>query len=278
MGSYYCLMTGLPDITLESGKSAVSLSAMKEELDEQLTKSDKKVVSYFFLENDCANLVTLLKDADAELKLVGNYSKQELAELIELANASESNDARYPVFMSDFVREYDAKKGSAGYFPEDIIKLKYYEYAQKCSNKMVADWAELNHNIANILTAMIAKNNGWDVADYVLGDNNVSEMILANTTKDFNLSKEYDYIAELMSIVDCDDPVMKEKKIDAFKWIWLDEATFFDSFSVEAVYAYLVKVSMLERWEKLDVEQGKETFTAIIEGLRGEARVPAEFL
>jgi hypothetical protein len=35
---------------------------------------------------------------------------------------------------------------------------------------------------------------------------------------------------------------------------------------------------MQERWAKLDVEQGKETFQRIIDNLRGEARVPDEFL
>ena len=72
--------------------------------------------------------------------------------------------------------------------------------------------------------------------------------------------------------------VQKEKKIDAFKWSWLDERTFFDIFSIDAVFAYFCKLEMLERWEHLDVEEGKETFKQIIENLRGEAKVPEEFV
>jgi hypothetical protein len=34
---------------------------------------------------------------------------------------------------------------------------------------------------------------------------------------------------------------------------------------------------MQERWAKLDVEQGKETFQRIIDDLRSEAQVPEEF-
>jgi hypothetical protein len=81
-----------------------------------------------------------------------------------------------------------------------------------------------------------------------------------------------------MKIVDEQDPVRKEKMIDAFKWIWLDERTFFEPFSIEAVFAYLCKLQMQERWAKLDVEQGKETFQKIIDDLRSEAQVPEEFL
>ena len=70
----------------------------------------------------------------------------------------------------------------------------------------------------------------------------------------------------------------KQKMIDAFKWIWLDERTFFEPFSMETVFAYLCKLEMQQRWAKLDVEQGKETFQKIIDDLRSEARVPEEFV
>ena len=124
---------------------------------------------------------------------------------------------------------------------------------------------------------MIARKEGWNVADFIQGENDVTDMILNNNTKDFDLSLQYDYVKELMQIVDCDDPVLKEKKIDAFKWTWLDDQTFFDVFSIEAVFAYLCKMEMLDRWERLDPEKGRETFQQIIENLRSEARVPEEF-
>ena len=44
-----------------------------------------------------------------------------------------------------------------------------------------------------------------------------------------------------------------------------------------AVFAYLCKLEMQQRWAKLDVEQGKETFQKIIHDLRSEAEVPEEF-
>ncbi len=125
---------------------------------------------------------------------------------------------------------------------------------------------------------MIARKNGWNVADYLQGDTEVNEMIRTNSTKDFNLSTELDYVKDLMQIVDEEDPVQKERRIDAFKWVWLDEQTFFNPFSIEAVFAYLCKLEMIQRWEQLDPEQGRATFERIIDELRGEARVPAEFV
>ena len=136
----------------------------------------------------------------------------------------------------------------------------------------------LTLDINNILTAMIARKQGWNLTDFVKGTGEVQDMIRENKTKDFDLSLEYDFVKDLMKIVDEDDPVKKEKMIDALKWLWLDDQTFFEPFSIESVFAYLCKLEMQYRWAKLDVEQGKETFKQIIENLRGEARVPEEFV
>ena len=276
MANYYCLMAGLPDITLDSPMS-VSFPDIREEMEMTLSDKDKQLIFYFFLENDCKNLVRLLKNPDAEINPNCNYTMEQYRDMITSAREMNFNVHRYPAFMSEFARNYNYNKDVKGWYAEDAMQLAFYEYAMQCPNEMISQWYELCLNINNVLTAMIARKEGWNVADYIQGENDVTDMILNNNTKDFDLTLQYDYVKDLMQIVDCDDPVLKEKKIDAFKWTWLDEQTFFDVFSIEAVFAYLCKMEMLDRWERLDPEKGRETFKQIIENLRSEARVPEEF-
>ena len=278
MANYYCMIAGLPDIDLQDAKPGLSLEDMREQCEEVLTPKDKKLLFYFFLHFDCVNLVKLLKNPEASIDLWGNFSLEQLRDLITSATELNFNVHRYPAFMSIFAREYAFNKDKAGYFPEDEMMFQFLDYAIKtCPNRMMRRWFKLNLDITNILTAMLARSQGWSVGDFIKGEGEVQEMIRENKTKDFNLGLEFDYIPQLMKIVDEEDPVRKEKMIDAFKWVWLDERTFFEPFSMEAVFAYLCKLQMLERWAKLDVEQGKETFRRIIDGLRGEAKVPEEF-
>lgn len=279
MANYYCLMAGLPDIKLDDTALDVSIEDLREELDINATDADKKILFYFFLKNDCANVAKLLKNPEAEINPHGNYTMEQYVDLMTSAREMNFNVHRYPAFLSIFAREYQYKTGKEGYFGEDDVMRAFYEYAiETCPNKMVRQWFKLNYDITNVLTAMLARKYGWNVADYIQGENEITEMILNNNTKDFDLSTEYDYVADLMKIVDCEDPVEKEKRIDAMKWVWLDEQTFFEPFSIEAVFAYLCKLEMLDRWERLDVEKGQETFRQIIEDLRGEAKVPEEFV
>lgn len=270
-------MAGLPDISFDEIETDLTVNELKNELEDILSEKDKKLMFYFFLKYDCMNIVRLLKNPDAEINPNGNYSLEQYQDLLKSACEMNFNVHRYPVFMSVYVREFVYNKEKIGYFPEDAMSFEYYKYCMSCSNKMISDWFRFNFNLTNILTAMIARKNGWNVSDYILGNNEVSEMIRNNNTKDFNLITEYDYVVDLMKIVDCEDPVEKEKKIDAFKWLWLDERIAFNIFSIEAVFAYMCKLEMLERWNKLDIEIGCEAFKRIIDNLRSEVRVPEEF-
>ena len=279
MANYYCMIAGLPDIDLQDTKPGLTIEDMREQCDEVLTKPDRKLLFYFFLRFDCINLVRLLKDPEASIDQWGNFSLDQLRDLITSATELNFNVHRYPAFMSIFAREYAFNKDKAGYFPEDEMAFQFLDYAIKtCPNRMMRRWYKLNLDITNILTAMLARSQGWSIGDFIKGEGEVQDMIRENKTKDFNLGLEYDYIPQLMKIVDEQDPVRKEKMIDAFKWVWLDERTFFEPFSMEAVFAYLCKLQMQQRWAKLDPERGKETFQKIIDDLRGEAKVPDEFL
>ena len=270
-------MAGLPDLKLDDTKFEVSIPDLREELDGILSSLDKKVLFYFFLKNDCSNLVKLLKDPTAEVDDHGNYSLEQYTDLLTSAREMNFNVHRYPAFMSMFARDYSYNKDKAGFYAEDEMMYQYLRFAMKCPNKMIRQWYSMQLDINNILTAMIARQNGWKIAEFIQGSNEVTEMILTNKTKDFDLSNELDYVKELMKIVEEPDPVQKERRIDAFKWVWLDEKTFLEPFSIESVFAYLCKLEMLHRWEVLDPEKGKETFRRIIDDLRGEAKVPDEF-
>ena len=277
MGNYYCMMAGLPEINLSDTRPSISLQEVREQCEEALSKSDKQLLYCFYLLWDCKNIVRLLKDPNAELDLFGNFTMEQYQDLLTSARELNFNVHRYPAFMSEFVRNYSYNKDKVGFYAEDEMMYRYLQYAMKSPNKMIRQWYSLQLDINNILTAMIARQNGWSIADFIQGDNVVTEMILTNKTKDFDLSNEFDYVKELMKIVEEPDPVQKERRIDAFKWIWLDEKTFFEPFSIESVFAYLCKLEMLHRWEVLDPEKGKETFKLIIDELRGEAKVPDEF-
>lgn len=278
MANYYCFMAGLPTVKLTDAQPQQSLLQLKEELADVLEPQDARLMERYFMRFDCENLATLLADEAAEIDQRGNYDREALSLLIEEARQTDSAVKGFPAFMADFVRDYDAHAGQTNWFARDAALLAYYNYARECPNAMMADWYSLNFNILNILTALIARRQGWALENYVQGDGPVVEALLKQSTQaDFGLNGELDYMKDLMQAAETTDPVEKERQIDALRWNWLEDKTFFEPFDITALFAYVVRNEILERWALLDPEQGRERFTQIIENLRGEAKVPEEF-
>lgn len=283
MANYYCLLSGLPFLKPEGVAEGemVSSAWVRNLIEEEygVSDRDKKLISLIYLKGDCRNLLLLLENSSAELPHSGNWTKEELQEMV--ADALEDifqDDPRFPGFMAQFVREYVANRKEPNYFAEDRLMLRYWNYMQQEGTGFVKKWAELNINVSNILTAFICRQQQWDVERYIYGDNDVTESIRRNpTASDFGLTREVDYMPSLQKIVECTDPVEKERHIDALKWTWIEDETFLSNFDIDALFAYLLKVEMLERWQLLDPDFGRETFENIIEDLRSECQVPQEF-
>ena len=147
----------------------------------------------------------------------------------------------------------------------------------KCGNKFVSSWFEFNLTINNILIAFSARKYKWDVAQNVVGNTEVCEALRISGARDFGLSGEVDCLEQLMKNSEITELVEREKKLDSLRWNWMEEATFFDYFTVERIFAFLLQLEMIERWIALDKEKGNQLFRSIIDALKDEVQIPAEF-
>ena len=150
----------------------------------------------------------------------------------------------------------------------DRLAALYYAYAMKNANKFVSDWFCLNLNINNMLTAITCRKHGFDKAGYIVGDNEVAQALRTSNARDFGLGDTVDYLPDLWRIAEETDLMVREKKVDLLKWEWLEEHTFFKPFDIESVFAYLLKLEMIERWVMLDKVTGEKTFREIVGAMK----------
>ena len=76
-GSYYFLVAGLPDISLDEGKNIPSFCDFMAETEEQVSSDDQKLLKLIRLPFDNVNLVAVLEDS-GEFDPRGNFSREEL--------------------------------------------------------------------------------------------------------------------------------------------------------------------------------------------------------
>lgn len=275
---YYYLVAGLPELTLEDSKLSYTVADFKTELYPDLSDEDKKLIDLFYLKFDNANVLKLLKDKDAAIDPRGIYSAEELTEFISLLkDGDEVADAVFPSYLSTFISEYFNTPAEDEFLHEDRLAAFYYDYAMKCRNKFVSSWFEFNLTMNNILVALTARKFKMDIAPLIVGDTEVCEALRTSGARDFGLTGEVDFLDQLVKISETEELVEREKKIDQLRWNWMEEATFFNYFTIERLFVFLLQLEMIERWISLDKEKGNQLFRSIIATLKDEVQIPAEF-
>ena len=276
--NYYCYIAGLPDIQIDNAKSIPAQEEILEELKPILSKGDMALLDLLRLKYDNDNLLKFLANRDAELNPLGKLTSQDWAELIELIdNSDERNpvrDARLLKYVLEFYTTIRNEQSEEKIdFAEDFLAALYYKYGMQCKNKFVADWFEFNLNINNILTALTCRKYGWDIKSAIVGDNIVAETIRNSVSaRDFNLKAEIDYFDALVSISETANLLDREHRIDALKWNWLEENTFFSSFSIEKVLSFWLRCELMHRWDNLSMEEGAEIFRQMINDLKKDVK------
>ena len=276
--NYYYLIAGLPELSLDDSKLGITVREFRELYYPELADDDRILLDLIYLSYDNANLLALLKDKEATIAEGGLYTSEELLGIIEAARAEETPDRRYPRYMYDFVAQVENEENAAdGIFPEDRLAQLYYAHAMSQGNVFVERWFAFNLDLNNFLTAITARRYNLDVKPLIVGDNEVAKALRTSNSRDFGLTGVMDGFEEVMRISEIDNLVERERKLDVLKWEWMEENSFFDYFTVEKLFAFLVKIQIIERWITLDAEAGGEMLRGMIRQLKDEVKVPQEF-
>lgn len=278
MSKYYYLVAGLPDLTLEDSKLSYTVADFKTEIYTGLSATDQKLLDLFYMKFDNLNVLKLLKDKDSVIDTRGNFSSEELTEYITLLKeGGEISAKKFPTYLATFISDYFNTPPENSALLEDHLAALYYDYAMKCGNKFVASWFEFNLTINNIIIALTARKYRWDIASNIVGNTEICEALRTSGARDFGLSGEVDFFDKLAKINEITELLEREKKLDTLRWNWIEDAIFFDYFSIERIFAFLLKLEMIERWISLDKERGNQLFRSIIESLKNDVQIPAEF-
>ena len=277
MSTYYCLVAGLPDISLDDGKLSYSVSDFKAELYSDLSAQDRKLIDLFYLKFDNTAILKLLKNKDTVIEDKGNFSAEELLQLIEAVREGDTPDKKYPSYLVNFVSQYLQLSQDELYRADDLLAALYYSYGMSSNNAFIASWFEFNLNLNNILAALAARKYKMEVSSVIVGATSICEQLRTSNARDFGLNETLEYFEALQRIADIEELVEREKKVDMLKWKWLEDESFSHYFTIERIFVFLMQLEMIERWISLDKEKGNELFRKMIQDLKNEVQIPEEF-
>ncbi len=276
---YYYFVSGLPDFSFDSTKLPFSVKTFREMLNETLKPEDKMLVARYFLRYDNHNLFHYLKKSDAAWHPAGNFTHEEIAELVNKVKSDDPMEHELaPGYFASVIRQWLSAEGIIqARTLEDLISSFYMDYGLDAKNSLIARWFELNLNIGNILSAIYARKYDIDIPQVVAGSNAIATTIRENpNARNFGIGLELEWFDTLQRLSEEDDLYERERKLDKFRWNWLEEQTTLDYFNIEYLFAYLCKLEILERWVSLNAEEGERIFRELIQDLKSGINQPED--
>ena len=269
MANYYCQVAGLPDVAFDGSKAAFTVERFRDELYPELSARDAKCVDLLFLSIDNANILDILKHGEeAKIEQAGCYSKEDLLDIIASAKDGDAPRKNVPSYLYRFFDYYFANESNENIIWNDVLSAYYYDYATTVSNKFVAGWFAFNRNVNNILVAFTARKYRMNIADVVIGDDEVASLLRTSAARDFELSGMLDYFEAVQRLSENGKLQEREHQLDELRWRWLDDNSVFNYFTVERLFVFLHKLIIIERWEALDAEKGMKRYNEMIAELK----------
>lgn len=88
-----------------------------------------------------------------------------------------------------------------------------------------------------------------------------------NINKD--LEMDPDDAVRLQTVFETSNILEKEQMLDKYKWEKINAFTVFNYFDINTILAFLAKARMIDRWNKLDKNVGREMFKKLVDEVRG---------
>ena len=187
-----------------------------------------------------------------------------IAGLPELLLKGENKDFSYESLRNDIYMWCSSK---------DRRVIDWLEFGNKDSNLNIHFYrAALHHHNSFIreyfMMDLQIRNRK---VDYVAGNNSAISVSNAYRIEPsgYDLTLEEGDASELGRIFQTNDILEKEQMLDKYKWEKIDSFTTFNYFDINRILAFLSKAMLIERWNRLDREQGMMLFEKLVHEIKG---------
>ena len=275
MGSYYYLISSLPEVKLSDSKAKYDINEITQSILSGLSGKDAKLFNYFIYQNDnknLANAIAVSKGLFSPYNIhlePSNFSKEEIQKYSNLSNL--------PNYMAKFLEDNKNTEWENIRHIENSLLNLYYEEMINTGNGFIREYALFMRNLKNILAALNGRALGFSgdaIAKELIGDYPLLSVLTKSTAADFGLGKEVPYInniIETFNSSDKADPYNMENIECSLVNEFLERATSIKSFTTDNLFAYYINLTYAVSINGRNEEEGKKHLETLVSSLKSEA-------
>lgn len=275
MGSYYYLISGLPEVKLSDSKAKYDINEITQNILSNLSDKDIKLFNYFIYQNDNKNLVNaialskgLFSPYNIHLE-PSIFSKEEIQKYVNLSNL--------PNYMVKFLEDNKNTEWENIRHIENSLLSLYYEEMIQTGNAFIREYALFMRNLKNILAALNGKALGFsgdEISKELIGDYPLISALTKSSAADFGLGREIPYINSIIDTFnssDKADPYNLENVECSLVNGFLDRLTSIKSFTTDNLFAYYINLTYAVSINGRNEEEGKKHLQTLVNSLKSEA-------
>ena len=275
MGSYYYLISGLPEVKLSDSKAKYDINEITQNILSNLSNKDIKLFNYFIYQNDNKNLVNAIALSKGLFSPYfvhlepSIFSKEEIQKYVNLSNL--------PNYMVKFLEDNKNTEWENIRHIENNLLSLYYEEMIQTGNAFIREYALFMRNLKNILAALNGKALGFsgdEISKELIGDYPLIYALTKSSAADFGLGREIPYINNIIDTFnssDKADPYNLENVECSLVNEFLDRLTSIKSFTTDNLFAYYVNLTYAVSINGRNEEEGKKHLQTLVNSLKSEA-------
>lgn len=275
MGSYYYLISGLPEVKLSDSKVKYDINEITQNILSGLSSKDAKLFNYFIYQNDNKNLVNAIALSKGLFSPYfvhlepSIFSKEEIQKYANLSNL--------PNYMVKFLEDNKNTEWENIRHIENSLLSLYYEEMIQTGNAFIREYALFMRNLKNILAALNGKALGFsgdEISKELIGDYPLISALTKSSAADFGLGREIPYINSIIDTFnssDKADPYNLENVECSLVNEFLDRLTSIKSFTTDNLFAYYINLTYAVSINGRNEEEGKKHLQTLVNSLKSEA-------
>ena len=275
MGSYYYLISGLPEVKLSDSKAKYDINEITQNILSNLSDKDVKLFNYFIYQNDNKNLVNAIALSKGlfspySIHLEPSiFSKEEIQKYANLSNL--------PNYMVKFLEDNKNTEWENIRHIENSLLSLYYKEMIQTGNAFIREYALFMRNLKNILAALNGKALGFsgdEISKELIGDYPLIYALTKSSAADFGLGREIPYINSIIDTFnssDKADPYNLENVECSLVNGFLDRLTSIKSFTTDNLFAYYINLTYAVSINGRNEEEGKKYLQTLVNSLKSEA-------
>ena len=275
MGSYYYLISGLPEVKLSDSKAKYDINEITQNILSNLSDKDMKLFNYFIYQNDNKNLVNAIALSKGLFSPYfvhlepSIFSKEEIQKYANLSNL--------PNYMVKFLEDNKNTEWENIRHIENSLLSLYYEEMIQTGNAFIREYALFMRNLKNILAALNGKALGFsgdEISKELIGDYPLIYALTKSSAADFGLGREIPYINSIIDTFnssDKADPYNLENVECSLVNGFLDRLTSIKSFTTDNLFAYYINLTYAVSINGRNEEEGKKYLQTLVNSLKSEA-------